>query len=266
VVGSGRPESVAWSVRNYPDVPYLDTLAKALALPALDAVFLATPTSTHAELASQALEVGCHVFVEKPLAVDPRDAIHVLAKAAERDLEVFIGYVYLFHPGFDFLRAFAPPQDIGSLRFDWVRPQLTGKLHEELLCHDLAVSIALTGELPRRVEVLEYDRRTLRCVIELPSGRACQASMRVRDTGEKSKVVDVRYVDGRAYTWRDDQVTDLTDPQTNLLTPAIDDPPSREVAAFRCAIDGTGRRMTADQRLSVGISRLLSDVGRSLRP
>jgi hypothetical protein len=49
VVGSGRPESVAWSVRNYPDVPYLDTLAKALALPALDAVFLATPTSTHAE-------------------------------------------------------------------------------------------------------------------------------------------------------------------------------------------------------------------------
>ena len=44
LVGGGRAESVAWSVRNYPDVPYLDTLAKALALPALDAVFLATPT------------------------------------------------------------------------------------------------------------------------------------------------------------------------------------------------------------------------------
>src|SRR5258707_8931027 len=28
LMGSGRPESVAWSVRNYPDVPYLDTLAK----------------------------------------------------------------------------------------------------------------------------------------------------------------------------------------------------------------------------------------------
>ena len=150
LVGSGRPESVAWSVRNYPDVPYLDTLTKALALPELDAVFLATPTPTHAELASQALEVGCHVFVEKPLSVDPRDAIRVLAKAGERDLEVFIGYVYLFHPGFDFLRAFAPPQDIESLRFDWVRPQLTGKLHEELLCHDLAVGIP-SRRLPRQV-------------------------------------------------------------------------------------------------------------------
>jgi predicted dehydrogenase len=82
--------------------------------------------------------------------VDPRDAIRVLAKADECDLEVFIGYVYLFHPGFEFLRALAAPQDIESLRFDWVRPQLTGRLHEELLCHDLAVGIALTGELPRR--------------------------------------------------------------------------------------------------------------------
>jgi len=264
-VGAGRPESVAWSVRNYPDVPYLDRLTKALALPALDAVFLATPTFTHVELASQALEAGCHVFVEKPLAVDPRDAIRVLAKAAERDLEVFIGYVYLFHPGFDFLRALAPPRDVESLQFDWVRPQLAGELHEELLCHDLAMSIALTGELPHKVEVLEYDHTTLRCAIELPSGRACRASMRAPGNGEKSKVVDVRYVDGRAYTWRDDQVADLTDPRTNLLTPVLDEPLSREVAAFRRAIDGTGPRMTTDRRLSVGISRLLSDVGRSLR-
>ncbi len=44
LVGTGRPESVAWSAWNYPEVPYFDTLKKALALPALDAVFLATPT------------------------------------------------------------------------------------------------------------------------------------------------------------------------------------------------------------------------------
>ena len=266
LVGTGRPESVEWSARNYPDVPYFDALATALTLPALDAVFLATPTPTHAELAFAALEAGCHVFVEKPAAVDPHDAIRVRAKAEERDLEVFIGYVYLFHPGCDFLRAIAPPRDVESLRFDWVRTQLTGKLHEELLCHDLAVCIALTGELPRRVEVLEYDRAVLRCAIELPSGRACQSSMRICRDGGKSKAVDVRYVGGRAYTWRDDQVADHNDPQTGLLISALDDPLSREVAAFRRAIDGTGPRMTADPRLSVGISRLLSDVGRSLRP
>jgi len=50
-------------------------------LPAFDAVFLGRSTPTHAELASRALEAGCHMFVEKPLVVDPRDAIRVPAKA-----------------------------------------------------------------------------------------------------------------------------------------------------------------------------------------
>jgi predicted dehydrogenase len=266
VVGSGRPESAAWCARNYPGIPYLDSLSKGLAFSALDAVFLATPTPTHAKLAFRSLEAGCHVFVEKPLTADPRDAIRVLAKAAERDLEVFIGYVYLFHPGLGFLRALAPPEDIESLQFNWVRPQLTGNLHEELLCHDLAVSIALTDEVPRRIEVLEYDRATLRCIIELPSGRVCRSSMRVHEKGEKARAVEVRYVGEQAYTWRDDQVAALADPRANLLLSAVGDPLSREVVAFRRAIDGTGPRMTADQRFSVGISRLLSDVGRSIRP
>jgi len=52
LVGSGRPEAVAWSVRNYPDVPYLDTLAKAPALPALVAHVGAAETSSLGPLTS----------------------------------------------------------------------------------------------------------------------------------------------------------------------------------------------------------------------
>ena len=42
---------------------------------------IATPAETHHALAKRALMSGRDVFVEKPLAVDPRDAIRVLAKA-----------------------------------------------------------------------------------------------------------------------------------------------------------------------------------------
>ena len=38
--------------------------------PELDAVVLATPVPTHAELAERVLEAGKHCFVEKPLAQD----------------------------------------------------------------------------------------------------------------------------------------------------------------------------------------------------
>ena len=43
-----------------------------LADPELDAVVLATPVPTHAELAVAVLEAGKHCFVEKPLATAPR--------------------------------------------------------------------------------------------------------------------------------------------------------------------------------------------------
>lgn len=266
LVGSGRPESAQWSAGNYPGMPYFDALAKALSLPELDAVFVATPTPTHSDLTCQALAAGCHAFCEKPLAVAPQAARRALAEARERDLELFVGYVYLFHPAFDFLRGVAPAQDIQSLRFDWTHPHLTGELHEELLCHDLAMAIALTGELPCHVAVLEYQPTRLRCRIELPSGRTLHSSLRARDTGVRAKVVDLRCTDGRGYMWVDDHVADAAAPERNLLPATQGDSLSREIRAFRAAIAGTGPRMVADQRWSIGIGQLLYDVGRSIRP
>ena len=54
---------------NFPkDKSYTD-YAKVLDLKDVDAVVIATPTHTHAEIALKAIEAGKHVFVEKPLSV-----------------------------------------------------------------------------------------------------------------------------------------------------------------------------------------------------
>ena len=55
-----------------------------LADPELDAVVVATPVPTHAELARRALEAGKHVFVEKPLAQSVADAEAVVAARGGR--------------------------------------------------------------------------------------------------------------------------------------------------------------------------------------
>ena len=44
------------------------------ALPNVDAVVIATPPSTHAQLSMQAIEAGKHVLVEKPLATTTTEA------------------------------------------------------------------------------------------------------------------------------------------------------------------------------------------------
>lgn len=47
--------------------------ASVLTDPEIDAVIIATPSSTHAELVERALDSGKHVLVEKPFTLDPAE-------------------------------------------------------------------------------------------------------------------------------------------------------------------------------------------------
>src|SRR5215510_5460188 len=56
----------------------LTSLAQALALPGVDAVAVATPPHTHAEIVLAALRAGKHVLCEKPFTRDAREARRLL--------------------------------------------------------------------------------------------------------------------------------------------------------------------------------------------
>src|SRR5881392_3929306 len=67
----------------------------------VEAVFLVTPTSLHAEQIVQALHAGKHVFCEKPLALDLDECSRVEAVAAQHPrLKVMIGYGRRFDPSY----------------------------------------------------------------------------------------------------------------------------------------------------------------------
>jgi len=94
-------DELAWA-RNALGVAhtYLD-YAQMLAHPGLDAVFLATPTTLHADQIIEALRAGKHVFSEKPLALNVEDCLRVEAEAARRpQLQMMIGYVRRFDPSY----------------------------------------------------------------------------------------------------------------------------------------------------------------------
>lgn len=58
----------------------------------LDGVFVATPTSTHFDVASYALERGLHVFVEKPLCLDPEQSRRLAERARAANRANQVGY------------------------------------------------------------------------------------------------------------------------------------------------------------------------------
>lgn len=66
-----------------------------------DAVCVATYPETHAEICLHALERGCHIFVEKPLATNMADAEAVVALARAKGLQVVVGYILQQHPAWN---------------------------------------------------------------------------------------------------------------------------------------------------------------------
>jgi predicted dehydrogenase len=64
----------------------------------VDAVLVATPPDTHAELAAAALEAGRHVYLEKPAATSVPEAARLAALAREHHRRLQLGYAYRHHP------------------------------------------------------------------------------------------------------------------------------------------------------------------------
>jgi predicted dehydrogenase len=83
---------------EFPGVPLFEHYSEALAATAPDAVSINTWPDTHASYAKLALNAGCHVFMEKPIAENLKDAREVVALAKRKKRKLIIGYVLRVHP------------------------------------------------------------------------------------------------------------------------------------------------------------------------
>jgi 2-alkyl-3-oxoalkanoate reductase len=63
-----------------------------------DCIHVLTPPHTHAGVALEALSLGCHALVEKPLAIEVSDCERIEAVAADKGLQVCVNHSLLFDP------------------------------------------------------------------------------------------------------------------------------------------------------------------------
>ena len=81
----------------------------------LDAVIIATPHTLHFEHAMQAIEAGCHVFLEKPMTTSSKDAYALAEAANEADRVVAVGYNTSSKQIFQYLREQIRNETFGKL-------------------------------------------------------------------------------------------------------------------------------------------------------
>ena len=78
--------------------PLFNDYISALAETKPDAVCISTYPDTHEAYAIAAMEAGCHVFIEKPIADSLAGAIRVAAVAQKTGKKLVVGYILRHHP------------------------------------------------------------------------------------------------------------------------------------------------------------------------
>lgn len=129
----------------------------------LDAVFIATPVFTHADLATQALEAGKHTLVEKPLAPSVAEAEQLLSLADERRLVLLCGHTFLYSPPVRKVQEMLERGDLGDLYFISSSRVNLG-LHQrdvsviwDLAPHDFSILRYWLGCLPESIRAVGRD-------------------------------------------------------------------------------------------------------------
>ncbi len=94
-------ESLANDVARQHNIPkvYSD-ISEMLTRENLDIVDICTPQQTHAPLTVQALEHGCHVLVEKPMALQTSACDEMIKASRKSGAKLCIAHNVLFHPPF----------------------------------------------------------------------------------------------------------------------------------------------------------------------
>ena len=81
----------------------------------IDAVIIATPPETHFEIAKKAMELGKHVFVEKPITTDVKDAEKLVDLAASKKRVLMVGHVFLYTGAVKKIKEIIESGDIGKI-------------------------------------------------------------------------------------------------------------------------------------------------------
>jgi predicted dehydrogenase len=160
-----------------------DALEDVLADPGIDAVAVATPAATHAEVVLACLDAGKHVLVEKPLAASVAEAEKLVSSADEKGLVLMCDHTYCYTPAVGKVRELTHAGALGAIQyFDSVRINL-GLVQRDidvfwdLAPHDLSILdfVLPDGCAPETVAAQGVD--------PIGAGHACVGYLTLRLAG-----------------------------------------------------------------------------------
>ncbi|NLX99575.1 MAG: Gfo/Idh/MocA family oxidoreductase [Rhodopirellula sp.] len=93
-IAESRPEAREQAAGDHPHTAVYGDYREMLAREALDAVAVVLPTHVHYEVANDSLEAGCHLLLEKPMAVSIEQCERLNALARTRGRLLAVGHEF----------------------------------------------------------------------------------------------------------------------------------------------------------------------------
>ncbi|BAY66046.1 oxidoreductase domain protein [Calothrix brevissima NIES-22] len=139
-VSDFKPELLAKVQARYPKINVTTDCRDIFTDPTIDAVAIATPVSTHFDLALAALKAGKHVLVEKPMTVSTEQAMRLIDEAEKRNLVLMVDHTFVYTGAVRKMRDLVGTNALGDIYYyDSVRVNLGLFQHDVNVIWDLAV-------------------------------------------------------------------------------------------------------------------------------
>lgn len=151
------PKNIEAAKQLYPNLNYTTKMEDVIGSPEIEAVYIATPASTHFELAVKLLKAGKHVFIEKPIVLVSNELEELIELASQQKKIIMEGHLLLYHGAVNAMRDKIRAGLIGDLHHLYFRRTNLGSIRFEANAlwdfgpHDISVVYYLIDEVPQSI-------------------------------------------------------------------------------------------------------------------
>lgn len=138
----------------YPNIKTSTEVFEILSDKNVEAVVIASSSSTHYPIAKEALLSGKHVYVEKPISLNARHAQELIDIAKDKNKKLMVGHLMEYHPGVKKLRELIDSGDLGEIYYIYSQRVNLGvvRTDENALWsfgpHDISIILYLLRQTP----------------------------------------------------------------------------------------------------------------------
>jgi len=143
--------------KNYPKTGTTKNIDDILSNPDIHGVVVSSSAVTHAEIAKKVLLSGKHVYIEKPLSLNMKDARALISLSGKMNRKIMVGHLLLYHPAVRKLKQIIDEGETGEIYYIYSRRLNLGIIRKEenalwsFAPHDISVILYLMGEEPLAV-------------------------------------------------------------------------------------------------------------------